>query len=163
MNHVISLLFTSYCLLLDWVQILVDVLYVFPAGSGHVQHFAHHFSLNKKEHPQIIHNPLQRTYRQCKCLLDSLALAEPNHAIVLLCLLSVSSRFVSRLDHAFLQLHEPKIKKEKHQHLSSLPLVNRTFRSAVYKASASFAKFSLICVLWRPRPSAAKRLSNGIV
>lgn len=38
-----------------------------------------------------------------------------------------------------------------------------TFLSAMYKASASLAKFSLICTPCRPLPSAANLLSNGIV
>ena len=38
-----------------------------------------------------------------------------------------------------------------------------TFLSAMYNASANFANLSFICGSWRPRPSAAKRLSRGIV
>ena len=38
-----------------------------------------------------------------------------------------------------------------------------TFLSAMYSDSASLAKFSLMWTCWRPLPSAARRLSRGIV
>mmetsp|Transcript_15595 Transcript_15595/g.26849 ORF Transcript_15595/g.26849 Transcript_15595/m.26849 type:complete len:296 (-) Transcript_15595:853-1740(-) len=40
---------------------------------------------------------------------------------------------------------------------------SRAVRSAMYSASVSLAKLSLMCTSWRPRPSAARRLSRGIV
>ena len=49
------------------------------------------------------------------------------------------------------------------QVLILLKMKNCTFLSAMYNASASFANLSLMCGSWRPRPSAAKRLSKGIV
>ena len=49
------------------------------------------------------------------------------------------------------------------QVLLLLKMNNCTFLSAMYNASASFANLSLMCGSWRPRPSAAKRLSKGMV
>ena len=49
------------------------------------------------------------------------------------------------------------------QVLILLKMKTCTFLSAMYNASASFANLSLMCGSWRPRPSAAKRLSKGMV
>uniref|UniRef100_A0A2M4B310 Putative secreted protein n=1 Tax=Anopheles triannulatus TaxID=58253 RepID=A0A2M4B310_9DIPT len=40
---------------------------------------------------------------------------------------------------------------------------SRAFRSAMYSASAILANFSLMCTCCNPRPSAASRLSSGMV